>query len=274
MTARYGDRSRVTSPVGSWGRDAVPSVKEVIVTASPAPALTVTPVIFNGVEYMSALVGATCVLTVDGPNEFETQYFLAAGGGGGNRSPIGPPGSSRGGAGGAGGLNFGIETLAPGNYPVTIGGGGGAFGGDGGPSSWNSLSATGGGGGGSSTAGRPGGSGGGGGRPPVGNPFRAGGAGIPGQGFPGGQALGTAVVNSGGGGGSQSVGLSGLNAPGAGFRLSDFNFETGDVVYSQGGSFASSGDPNTGFGGGAGDAGTPPGLGGSGLLNLRYRRFQ
>lgn len=273
MTARYGDRSRVTSPVGSWGRDAVPSVKEVIVTANPAPALTVTPVIFRGVEYMSALVGATCVLTVDGPNEFETQFFLAAGGGGGNRSPIGPPGSSRGGAGGAGGLNFGIETLAPGNYPVTIGGGGGAFGGDGSDSSWNGLTMTGGGGGGSSSFGSPGGSGGGAGRPPPFVANRPGGAGIPGQGFPGGNALSGLVVNSGGGGGSQSAGGR-TSVLGAGFRLSDFNYETGNVVYSQGGSFASSGDPNTGFGGGAGDAGTPPGLGGSGLLNLRYRRFQ
>ena len=130
----------------------------------------------SGTKYRTHTFTNTGTFTVSelGTLPGSVDYLLVAGGGGG--------GAQHGGGGGAGGLLSGSETVASGDYPVTVGAGGRGCGGNPGPpnhaflgaqggsTTWNSLTAVGGGYGGvyqqplgTQSAGGPGGSGGGGG---------------------------------------------------------------------------------------------------------------
>jgi hypothetical protein len=131
-------------------------------------------------------------------------YFIIGGGGGGG-------GYVSGGGGGGGGIAFGSESIATGTYPVVIGAGGAAgpatitsVGGNGGSSSFNSHTANGGGGGGGNgLVGQNGANGGGGG----GRKSTAGGTGT----YNGGAARSGDTVNTGAGGGGGGAAANGTN---------------------------------------------------------------
>jgi hypothetical protein len=192
------------------------------------------------------------------------KVLVVAGGGGGGDSA-----TYVGGGGGGGGLIYDDSfTLEAGLYNVVVGAGGsgndsgsGSQGGDGGNSSFDSLVAIGGGGGGADSAnGRNGGSGGGCG----GNSGNTtiGGTGTVDQGN-----NGKSNFNGGGGGGAGGLPSNGTGGIGLTYDISGTN-----VTYSAGGSTTSSpsgssGTPNTGTGG---DAGNPSYNGGSGIVIIRY----
>ena len=236
--------------------------------------------------------GATSTALV-AVNSLSVDYFVVAGGGGGS--------GNVGGGGGAGGVLQGSAPITIGSTSIAVGSGGAASAsgnaGNGTSSSVGSLaSATGGGGGGSYTGSAgavpSGGSGGGAG----GYSGRTGGSGASGQGFKGGDQ--TLVASAGGGGGAggggqnatstdhASAGGPGLNssfggtpvnyaAGGGGGGYTDY--DTTYIVFgAAGGSSASAGvmdgtpvaaAANRGGGGGGGG---PGGIGGSGIVMLRY----
>lgn len=124
MTARYGDRSRVTSPVGSWGKAGGEALGEVTITSSPAPATTIQTLTDSGNQFIVVKVNATSTLSVVAPILATGEMTMFGGGGGGGAAVPGP--GEGGGGGGGGRLIFGIIPLSSGSYPVVIGGGGGA----------------------------------------------------------------------------------------------------------------------------------------------------
>ena len=232
------------------------------------------------------------------------EYLVVGGGAGAGGNGSYPNVRSAGG--GAGGTHLGDVTLANGPYPITIGAGGGAQI-NGSPTTAFGKTALGGGRGGAWSpsfpvpapvqAGQNGGCGGGGSNPGIPVAPRTGLATDPDQGRPGGYA---GPSTSGGGGGSSEIGAPGTGNPyyahgGDGIRV---NF-TGTVAYYGGGGAAgygtggrggggpggttpsplpgTNGTANTG-GGGGGHAQTPAILvgasGGSGVVLIRYKRFQ
>lgn len=226
------------------------------------------------------------------------EYLVIAGGGGGG-------GQVRAGGGGAGGYRSNVVgeqsggganaepslVLSSGSsYSVVVGAGGGGAGGatrngyDGGNSAFHSITSTGGGGGGATIGdsrrnGRSGGSGGGGVEL---NAIGSGGGRVVGQGFIGGQAVGSAASAAGGGGAggqgpngngyrpggpgvaSSITGSSVFRAGGGGGYMSEYAAGASGGI-GGGGNGLVSGQPNTG-GGGGGRAD-----GGSGVVIVRYR---
>jgi len=302
MTARYGDRTRSNSPVGSWGKDAGAALSEITFTASPSPAVSSSPVTIAGIEYIFVEVTANTDLAFAGTPATAKADVVIVGGGGGGATSVFP---QDGGGGGAGAARQTEVVLGAGPYPIAIGAGGsfGTSGTNGTPTTAFSLTMPGGGGGGSA-AGLPGGSGGGSGTGPPGPPFvRAGGTstadgnqggwsntqtngcggggGAGGWGLPGsrpnpvsgrgGDGLvtylpGSRTVYAGGGGGGGRVSPSsgGEGGGGRGARFSQFS----PIVPS------TEGGINTGGGGGGGADPTPASAGGSGIVVIRYRKFQ
>jgi hypothetical protein len=219
-------------------------------------------------------------------------YLVVGGGGGGGN---GANASADGGGGGAGGLVFVPgAVVAAADHPVVVGAGGqpGLNGGD---SSVLSVTALGGGGGGGArtgTSGRAGGSGGGGEQ----SNDRAGGAGLqPSQaGLSGSNGFGSAGATGGGGGGAGSAGGTNLNGGQGRYYGDIFGDALGDSGWfasggaAQGGAAsigggadgqsesartnADAGQNGTGGGGGGAndDANQNGGLGGSGIVVLRY----
>lgn len=311
MTARYGDRSRVTTPVGSWGRAGGVGLAEITFTASPAPAASSTPVTIAGVEYIVIDVTGNTDLTFGGtPATAIADLFIVAGGGGG--------GAFHAGGGGGGGVITQTVPLSTGPYPIVVGGGGagGSFpgpsprnGGNGSNSTGFSFTALGGGGGGQGgQAGLPGGSGGGAGQS---NVSKAGGSGTFKQGNNGSRNIPAGPIpNIGCGGGGAGAGFEGT-LPAHSLRqgysglAARFLQESGTAppdwdYYGGGGGGASpssgaagtggrggggdgfigpstsatSGTTNTGGGGGGAGASGTAGSGGSGRVLIRYQRFQ
>lgn len=221
------------------------------------------------------------------PRPLSAEVLIVAGGGGGSGAP-------NGGGGGAGGLlHYDVLSIAASSFIVTVGAGGGASL-NGGNSIFKSLTATGGGGGGYYFAvAKAGGSGGG---SCYGS---SGGAGVSGQGTAGGAGSSATGQPAGGGGGAALSGSSGVaGVPSRGGDGLPFSI-TGTTKYyagGGGGSFQSPaiplsavaygglggggngiggyggtpGTPNTGGGGGGTNAGTVSGVGGSGIVIIRY----
>lgn len=261
MTARYGDRSRVTTPVGSWGKAGGIELAEISATFSPSPAATVIPLIVGGVEHVRAQITAnTSVTFSDAPATATVEYATVAGGGGGA--------GGRTGAGGGGVIyrKVTISSIASAS-PIVIGGGG-APGSNGANSSFLTDTV-------------------GGGTP-----------GASGNGFPGGtHSQGTTIpvfVQAGGGGGGAAGrgGHGALRIPnatfggngGAGMRLYFTNdpvgtplvvggggagFPGGVAGEGGGGAQSTNGGINTGGGGGALNS-----TGGSGVAHFFWQRFQ
>lgn len=228
-------------------------------------------------------------------------YLVVAGGGGGGSADNQ---FQAGGGGGAGGLLSGSLTMKSyDTFTVTVGAGGTATGGNsnpqrggnGGLSQFGPVTPTGGGGGaagGGTTAGRNGGSGGGATRSDL-----TVGLGIPGQGFNGNVASGSDGRNGGAGGGAGGPGTNSggttdatnINFGGVGVTSSGI-FEYGSFTYARGGDGGVNitrggtvGGINSGEGGQGGfganeAAGTasqfmrPGGVGGSGIVLIRYPR--
>jgi hypothetical protein len=233
------------------------------------------------------------------PTPYTIEYLVVAGGGAGS--------DQYGGGGGAGGVLNNTASVVPGiPYTITVGAGGQAPRDSGNPSSISgapplplAITAIGGGGGGGSGANpgavaKSGGSGGGGGLDNV-----TGGAGTPGQGFPGGNGgPGPNVFGGAGGGGAGAAGTNFIAGPGGvgrpisitgtsvfygggggGARNSPFNEPGGNGGTGGGGrgagapepsyGFAVSGTVNTGGGAGSGLGGPAgPAKGGSGIVIL------
>ena len=215
------------------------------------------------IHYFTSIGNST--LTVTSGGEFE--YLIVAGGGGGGSSPNNPNDAC--GGGGAGGFLTGTTTLTPGTYTISVGDGGDGInasltpGTDGSNSSAFGLTTTGGGGGATqTTAGRPGGSGGGAGNGGGTGPY-AGGTGVSGQGFAGGNvSTGSNNWIGAGGGGAGEPGRSGnQGTAGQGYggngRTSNI---TGITKFYAGG--GAGGEPGGIRGGGGGTA--PEGFGGLG----------
>jgi hypothetical protein len=229
---------------------------------------------YSGMWTLSQVSQAVKNQTWTGLPPSVVEYLVVAGGGSG--------GGDRGGGGGAGGLLAGHVGITPGtSYSVTVGAGAtyptpGSYvqGGNGSNSVFGIITAIGGGGGSTGagdgnagTNGSAGGSGGG----STGNAsgLRGGGAGISGQGFAGGNSLGTSIPGHGGGG-----------AGGPGLNGMDINFGTNGgvglasdisgtrTVYAGGGGGGSTVASNTSGKGGAGGGGNG-GEGGSGTLLLK-----
>lgn len=304
MSARYGSRTRTGDAVSNFGQrgGAGGGLSEVTMTASPSPAVSTSPVIVGTEEFYISQITASTTLTFAGAPANATGEILivAGGGGGGNGSqlPYGVP-DWHGGGGGAGGVFSKYVQIASTSYPIVIGGGGSAQT-NGTPTTGFSVTATGGGAGGGngSPNGQPGGSGGGGAakrEPPTSN-------GTAGNGTTGQGTAGLPAVNlvSGGGGGATRVGFSTATSPFSNGRqqsggIGTINFFPNASPYSavagggggigdngQGGApggtgggasgGGGSGTANTGGGGGGGR--TTGGSGGSGLIVLRWKRFQ
>ena len=221
------------------------------------------------------------------------EVLVVAGGGGGG----GPNGGGMGGGGGGGVVYNTSYTVVPGTiYPIVVGAGGagGNTSGQGGNSVFSSIVAIGGGGGLSRlglAGNNNGGSGGGGSEYPT--PSNVG-FGTPGQGYNGGQ--GYANTTGGGGGGAGGPGIGALSSTVAGIGGSGLTFTiTGSAVtYGQGGGASTNngagGAPNGGAGsggtnygattngtqntgqGGGGSYSTAPGIGGSGIVIVKYKR--
>lgn len=232
---------------------------------------------------------------------FSATYLVVAGGGGG---------ANFSGGGGAGGFKTStISLLTFTSYTLTVGAGGAGGPGStpgipGNNSVFSTITSTGGGGGGqrnpgAGNNGAPGGSGGGASgwdSPPSG----VGGSGIPGEGFPGGNTPGPPGWGGAGGGGAGGAGSNGSsNNGGPGGPGSPSSITGSSVFYAGGGGGGSynlqpsgsggnggggtganggAGDPtppasngvaNTGGGGGGGQT-TSGGIGGSGIVILRY----
>lgn len=226
--------------------------------------------------------------------------LIVAGGGGGGGSGA----SGGGGGGGAGGVTVQTMSLSAGAYPVVVGGGGTAGAGGVGSSGSNSsfdVSAAAGGGGGrywtSDVQGAVGGSGGG----ATGYAGGAGGSGTPGQGSDGGSSAeyGTGAPGAGGGGkggiggsptgatndtagsggpghdasifGRAMVGGGGGGGRGNGTGNIGGGASAGGGDGGTAGAAGSAGTPNTGGGGGGGGSNNMSGgLGGSGIVVVRY----
>lgn len=225
------------------------------------------------------------------PKDVAVEYLVVGGGGGG--------GSYEAGGGGGGGFLTGFLSVLPAtNYTVTVGSGGGSpfDGANGAPSSFHTVVASGGGGGGRhSRSGLSGGSGGGGGAAAT----TGAGAGTVGQGFAGG---GGKITGAGGGGGAGGPGLrtGSIGGGGAGGPGKESSISGESKFYAGGGggagngygsygggislggvggggnggghaSAASGGAPNTGGGGGGIAWGGGSGIGGSGIVIIRYK---
>ena len=263
------------------------------------------PTVFGGVlsedaTYWYRTFFGNGTLTVSGAALSADVLVVAGGGGGGN----GVDQTDNGGGAGAGGLLYqsGLG-LAPTAYAVTVGAGGASGGVNGSNSVISSLTAVGGGGGANhSSVGANGGSGGG------GSAFNyAGGTGTSGQGNAGGAGARTGFNGGGGGGGAGGAGASGATAAG-GVGVSTYSSwglvtgtghnVSGTVYYAGGGSGGNdaqvvaggnggggfgqvytnstgggAGQVNTGGGGGGGasrTANVAGGLGGSGIVIVRY----
>ena len=174
--------------------------------------------------------------------------------------------SDRAGGGGAGGMISGTMTLSDETFTITVGAGGalptdGRFNTTpGGNTTALGLTALGGGraGTGDGQTGGAGGSGGGGGNSPSVNPC-SGGSGTTGQGNSGGYGVYTSPNYGGGGGSSYSGGTAGTGGTGGGGNGTN------------GATQAGNGSVNTGGGGGsAGQGSNYGGLGGSGIVIIRY----
>lgn len=237
---------------------------------------------------------SSLVLYYDAANIKSQTYtvsaLVVAGGGGGSV-----------GGGGAGGLLYtsSLDLIPETAYTVTVGTGGAAstvWGGNaanGTNSIFSTLTAIGGGAGNHNTIGSLGGSGGGGGY------SAAGGSGTAGQGFAGGSGLGTPNYPGGGGGGAGSIGANAVSTSiaGAGGKGLELNIIGTSVYYSGGGGggtqavggtggtgglggggagggtiTGTAGTANTGGGGGGGYA--YGGMGGSGIVIIRYEGNQ
>ena len=233
-----------------------------------------------------------------GPHRFSTSTsltidFLIVGGGGGSAPSEGNNGST--GGAGAGGLVEGTsQTLAPGNYAITVGAGGArstslyASGSNGGDSTFNGFTAKGGGGSGDyDTAGSAGGNGAGG-----SENQKAGGAttqdtysgttNVTGYGNAGGAgaAYPSGGAGSGGGAGGAGQGANNTNIAGGAGRAN--NFRTGNnITYAKGGSGATAlrnsvveGGANTGNGAGGvskdGGGNMNSANGTAGIVVIRY----
>jgi len=191
------------------------------------------------------------------------------------------------GGGGAGGMLQGTMTAPVGAVTVTVGAGG-VSNSNGNPSVFSSVSTIGGGKSGSNVAAQSGGSGGGGGN---GNPYTTAGLGTVGQGNDGG--VGVHGGRSGGGGGAGQVGFPCIGttagAGGAGLQWTvnslfyaggggGGGYESAGGAGGNGGGGAggqypangTNGSSNTGGGGGGVFNGPTAGLGGSGIVILRY----
>lgn len=216
------------------------------------------------------------------------QYLIVAGGGGGGYGsqayPNRPYYNGGGGGGGGGLLQSTSSSVSAGPYSVVVGGGGATGGGGtGSPSSFNSITSSGGGGGssygvnassgyGQGNYATPGGSGGG------ASPYGGATSGIPGQGYPGGNADGGGGGGGGAGGtggsysGSYNTKIGGVGGDGLSSNI------TGSSVYyagGGGGSGQTSGANSSGLGGGGsansgGGGGASPTAGGSGIVVIRY----
>lgn len=226
-------------------------------------------------EYTGATLGWLAVIGST-PNVFDIEYLVVAGGGGGGSGT----GGSIGGGGGAGGYKDGTLSVQRGiNYSVAIGAGGAGgvagSGASGNTSTFSSISSTGGGGGGKSDGtgtglnGATGGSGGGAGYSNA--TSTTGGAGTGSEGNAGANEQG---AGSGGGGGGKGA-ASTTSAGGAGQSSS---ISGSAVTYAAGGSGAggagngvvpSAPTANRGNGG-AGGWNANGGVGGSGVVILKY----
>jgi len=232
-------------------------------------------------------------------------YLVVAGGGGGGSA--GSAGGRGAGGGGAGGYRASFGSISGGGaalesplavtastpYVITVGGGGSVAANDGGAngasSTFATVTSTGGGGGGGwnnplTIAAKAGGSGGGAQDGIVGN--TSGGAGISGQGYRGGNNAG----NGGGTGGSGGGGAGGIafdqtgaqylsgTAGGVGVALATASTTTTYAVGANGGGTSgnvvgAAGTANTGNGGGGASGGSGTilgGVGGSGVVIIRY----
>ena len=235
----------------------------------------------NGTNYVVHIFKAQGSLSVTVGGDIDVLAVAGGGGGGGNA------GNAYGaGGGGAGGLIYsqGLR-VAVGNHPVAVGAGGvaGASASDGAngePSLFGTLKAVGGGGGarGTTGPGLAGGSGGG------GSAGQAGGACTSGQGKAGGAgSISGAARGGGGGGGAGGAGHDGSGLAGGAGGEGLLNGITGsDVLYAVGGAGGhvlkgarangANGAANTGNGGGAlGNGALKGGVGGSGIVVVRYR---
>ena len=233
------------------------------------------------------------------------EYLVVAGGGGGGSSIETNPAGDGAGGGGGGGLLFGIVTANVGPYTVTVGAAG-TISNRGGNSTFGALTAIGGGGGGDDTnnanfaTAESGGSGGGAATECGG--AAAGGAGTTGQGFAGGNSDASCSIRNGGGGGGRTaaggvgnlVNTSGGGAGGVGYTWLNGSTYSGGGGGGCGGNnnngrgaagsggggagalistAATAGTANTGGGGGGSSAGGAPGqagIGGSGIVIIRY----
>ncbi len=227
------------------------------------------------------------------PSNLNVEYLVVGGGGSGGINTAG-----NGGGGGAGGFLSGIiNNLPASNYSITVGSGG-SIGNNGGNSSFHTYTAIGGGKGGwyLNNAGSSGGSGGGGGQH-----ICLGGAGTSGQGNAGGNAVGPNGLGAAGGGGAGAIGNNSYGpsqASGGYGGAGLISSITGNAVYyagggggsshnsspvlslggiggggngHYGGTTATNGQPNTGGGGGGGGEGYQPGVGGSGIVIIKYQ---
>jgi hypothetical protein len=255
---------------------------------------------FDGTYYYHTFSSSE-ILNVKQPLT-NVDFLVVAGGGGGG-------GGSSGGGGGAGGFRTSAGTsgrgasaeskltLAPGSYPVVVGGGA-AQASKGTDSSFNTVvSLGGGGGGGGQTGGSGGGQSSGGG--PAGNYVL--GLGTTGQGYDGGAHVQTTYYPGGGGGGAGANGANATSAPASGNGgVGVASSITGVSTYYAGGgggggqfsgtagtgglggggagsitvNGSNGGEGTGGGGGGAGFDGTgrSGGYGGSGIVVIRYKR--
>lgn len=259
---------------------------------------TIVDTDIGGVPYRIHLFTTTGNSTFTVSKGGEVEYLIVAGGGGG--------GNHGGGGGGAGGLLTGTTTVTAQAYTITVGAGGTgdtiSYSGsqNGGNSIFAGLTAIGGGRGNHSGAGASGGSGAGGGYGYVGAPVgggAAGGAGTAGQGNAGG--IGSGITGSypgGGGGGAGSIGQNATDTAGGngghGLAVSitgDLRFYAGGGgggtrggVHGLGGLGGGADSPNNNAAPNTGGGGTSTtftsstitnrGVGGSGIVVVRYRR--
>jgi hypothetical protein len=279
--------------------------------SSPSPSVTpmnALPSVSGGTlssdaTYYYRTFLASGAITVNGGSLSLDMLIIGGGGGGGGGSPYGV-----GGGGGAGGVEYlASQNMNSGSYAVAVGSGGLANTTGGNSSITGFVAAVGGGfgGGGNGISGGIGGSGGGGGG--SGGYGYGGSAGTSGQGYGGGWAQGGAWA-AGGGGGAGGVGQSASSTVGTG-GIGTYAYSTwasatstgvggyyagggggsaqpswnGGLGYSGGsggggagsaGATATNGLPNTGGGGGGCymGASTGPGIGGSGIVIIRYTR--
>lgn len=274
---------------GAWGQGLTNTGWTTITNAIKAYLDSIkTPV------YMSATMTAGGLLegNIAPQNVAGATALIVAGGGGGGSGGDGTGAnySHAGGGGGGGVISVAPFTLAPGTYPVVVGSGGArgtgaTAGANGGNSSFNGQTAVGGGRGAQyNAAANSGGSGGGGkGATTTWPSNTGGGAGTGGQGNTGGAGATGVYGASGGGGGATGAGgeagfgnqaARGAAGPGLTSSISGTS-----RVYGQGGLGATadtgagtSGLPNSGFGGGGGSASAwnQGGVGGSGVVVIRY----